>query len=281
MMKIINSGKESVDLTEVTDKSTPHVGSLSSSRLSRLKQTGRLLCGSVAADYRSDEYSKIGTASWGALTAGTQIIDRLRLGVVLIPPMAVEVMEQTHNSLATAAVTGAAFTAWNVVVGSAFGQGISRFPRTNQTVTESFPRLIDTFNNALPGMEKPAQEQKIIDPIDQTFDQKSSRFGRFMTHIRRSFSVMGIGTTAYAGTAAVNGHTPKDVLKINAVASADGGALAAVVAGGAAESVMQLASSGHPELALDVQNFVGDSRLWLGVAAVSMAAELWSNRRKS
>ncbi len=91
---------------------------------------------------------------------------------------------------------------------------------------------------------------------------------------------MGIGTTAFVGTATLNGYSQRETSKVNLLASADGGVVGALVGFGASKTVMELANHGHLELANDIQNTVGDSRLWLGLAAISMGAEFISSRKK-
>ncbi len=206
----------------------------------------------------------------GSLALGTQVVDRARLGIVLVPHLAVATMEHTQNSILTGLVTGASLFAWNAIVGESFGRGLQKFPKTTKAFANKFPTFNESLTDALPGIETNIEDRKVDGSIRD----------KFRLHRRRAQAVMGIGTTAFVGTATLNGYTQRETSKVNLIASADGGAVGALVGFGASKAVMELANHGHLELANDIQNTVGDSRLWLGLAAVSMGAEFISSRKK-
>lgn len=230
--------------------------------------------GSASKDDLKHADNKRATTAWGITALGTQAIDRLRIGVVVVPTIAVDVMQNTHNSALTGFAAGGAFLIWNGLVGAAFGKSLDKFPKTVQSFTENFPAVVDGFTYALPGIEKQ------VDFLESKDDISSLRniLRSMKMHGKRSMSVIGIGTTAYVGTAATNGYSSKNVQKLNLAASADGAALAGTVGFGVSKTIKELALSGHMETANHIQNFFSSSKLYLGLATISIGSEVISKK---
>jgi hypothetical protein len=219
---------------------------------------------------------------WAAATGITQILDRSRIVIITAPPAAISVLEHTGSTVAAGATAAAIFTVWNGSMGETLNQGLSRFPKGVEEFSEQFPSTVELFTQSLPGIEpKNADETSQSYMLDQ--EHKSGAIKKLRTvvgkHIRRSFTGMGIGSTAFVATASANGYEKNEVSKVNAGVTADTAGLVFLLGLGVTESISKLGES-HPALAHDIQNVVQDSRFWLGIAALSMASEYMANKKK-
>lgn len=95
---------------------------------------------------------------------------------------------------------------------------------------------------------------------------------------KRAFACIGIGPTPFVATAAANGYTRKERSRVTDSTVGATSVLVGSLGFGLSESVIQLAEHGHQEAALDVQNIVSSTWVWLGMAALSMGSEFISNR---
>ncbi len=95
---------------------------------------------------------------------------------------------------------------------------------------------------------------------------------------KRALTCIGIGPTPFVATAAANGYTRKERSKVTNATVGATSAFVGTLGFGLSESVIQLAEHGHQEAALDIQNIVSSTWVWLGFAALSMGSEFVSNR---
>jgi len=220
----------------------------------------------VGGDYRESSHRTL-TVTAGLGMAALQSLDRLRASIILVPTLAVNVLEVTQSPTQAALAGGAAFGAWCLAVGGATTEGLAQYPTAVATFGREFPSAVDFFEDSLPGLNKSTKER--------------SRVGKVVheakTRLHRSTSVIGIGTSAYVSTAAAQGRSRSAIHALNANASLDGGLLAGAVVYGVGEGIQKLAGP-HPELALQIQDKASNIYTWYAVAGLSMAAQFASTR---
>lgn len=238
----------------------------------------RYRAGNVLNAARSDvKHSphKLRTVALGSLAIGTQILDRARISLILVPAVATEVMENTNQALPTAIAAAATFAAWNGSMGEVLNNGLGEYPKAIDSFKGNFPAVVDVFSESLPGLEA----DDTVSP-----QEKQSRFRAFFRkiglHTRRAATGIGIGSTAFVATNHAQGKSKSEVRKTNLAVTADTGILVGGIAGATVETIKKLAERGHVELAKDIQSAVTDMRLWYGVAVLSMISKYVSNRRR-
>lgn len=220
----------------------------------------------------------VGVLGGVALTQG---FDRLRLVVALLPPVVVHVMEETNNSNTAGLVGGGLFALYGLGLAEALRTGLGKVPTAMEVTKKEFPGLVAVAEDALPGMrngqttlqnapEDAGTIKKAAVHTKNTARRISSSVG---THFRRGLAGIGIGTTAFVATAAVDGQSKREIRKTYAKVAADSGILVAGIAKGTTQGIKHLALNGHPELASDLQGFVENKWTWYTLAAGSMAVE--------
>jgi hypothetical protein len=224
---------------------------------------------SVVADYKESD-NRLHFLAAGVGMVALQAADRARTSVVLVPTIAVDVLQWTHSPLEAALTAGAAFTMWCTAVGGATTEGLRQFPRASKRVDTEFPRLVGAFEDSLPGIEK----------SDEGANRAQRVGGRALMALRRGFTVVGLGTTAYVSTAAAKGRKRRDIHELNLQASLDGGIAAGLIVEGVGQAIVHLATS-HPELAERIQNDASNIKLWYGVTAAMMIGQYGGNKLKA
>lgn len=241
----------------------------------------------TAREEFSENPNKVSAVTWGIAALGSQVLDRARVSIVLVPEVATYVMENSHNSLLTGLATGGTIFLWCGGVGEVFGRALHKFPRSVAKFTDSFPGFVDTFSDSLAGVEN--KRQLPVDSVETHKDQeiipdeeqKMSLRERFRINRKQGTTTIGIGSTIFVGTATANGYTPEETSRLNLKVSANAGVLGAILGLTISETLMQLAENGHMELANDIQNnVVGNRYVWLGLAALSMTSEFVQSRIK-
>jgi len=219
----------------------------------------------------------------GALMViASQVADRARVSVVVTPAAATFAMEQMlpHGNyittpLVTAAAAAVTFFGVNGAIAEGLNLGIDQFPQTTDKFEEKFPKVIAGFTDSLAGLdsrETRENQQKSGLAKELTLKEK------IKMHTKRATTIIGIGPTPYVATSAVNGYNIHERRNLHLTAIADTSALAGVVGFSLSETVIQLAEHGHVEQAKHVQDIVGYTPLWLGIAGLSVVSELVGKR---
>lgn len=226
----------------------------------------------IKLDFKNSD-NRIALAAVGLGTAAVQGLDRARASVVLVPTIAVNVLESTGSPAQAALAGGATFGAWCLAVGGATTEGLVKYPKTVDKFNESFPSFVDFLTESLPGFDS-----RPVEEITAEKKSLASRIGgNVLDHLKRGYVASGIGTTAYAGTSMASGRGRADTHKLNANASLDGGIAVGLVIAAVANTITKIGES-HPQLALDIQNVASDIRLWYGVALGLIGLQYISNR---
>ena len=218
--------------------------------------------------------NRLKTGASVVATIGSQAVDRARVSLVLIPEWTLDVYKHTHSAPETGLAAAALTFVWTEFVGETLNQGLSELPHTVEGFQESFPGVVDFFDDSLPGsdLERDKEERAEMGVV--------KRAGKtFTTHLKRGSAVAGIGTTAYVGTAHGRNKSRSNVSKLTAVSAADGGAFVGGVVGGAAAVVNQIGTS-HPNIALDIEKFLSNPELWYAVAGASVVSQVAVNVKK-
>lgn len=221
----------------------------------------------------SESPSRARTLLAGAQLMITQGLDRARFFILVTPPVVVDTMEHTNNSLAAGAVGAGMFAVWGAIVGESTLRGLNEFPQSVEVFEEEHPRFVNFFTEALPGVQSGG-------PSSDSFREPtvSENVG---TRLRRSMSGVSLGTSPFVATAKSTGYSNGEARKLYLDTSADGAGLVFAVAAGVTEGIKRLALEGQIQTAQNIQNVVEDGRTWWAVAGASIIAELLANRRKS
>lgn len=226
-------------------------------------------------DYSNSD-SKFILAVIGASVLTTQIADRARLSIVLVPAVATSILENTGRSFTAATAGALTYFAWNGIVGEVMTQGLDKHRNLLSSFSENFPGVVNVFTDSLPGVESSSERTN----DESNHHKDTSLRDKALLHIKRAGTGIGIGSTAFVGTAAANGYTKKELRRLNLQVSTDASLLTHGVIWGVGESIIQLGKNGHQELSMHIQDVAGDIRVWYGVAAVSMISEFISRRRQ-
>lgn len=240
----------------------------------------------TAREEFSSDPNKVRSLAWGTLAVGSQVLDRARVSIVLVPEIATQVMEHTQNSILTGGATGGAIFLWCGAVGGVFGHALHKFPKSVSKFTDSFPGFVDTFSDSLAGVENkrnaldPSSAKNELQPNTPVEEQQDKGLEeRIRINVKQATTTIGIGSTIFVGTATANGYSPSETSRMNIKVSGNAGVLGAVLGLTISETLMQLAENGHLDLANNIQNnFVGNRYVWLGLAALSMTSEFVQSR---
>lgn len=254
----------------------PEHGAYDASLLSTPQRIGRFVgqCGELAgaswADIKGSPH-RLRTVAAGLGTVALQAADRARTSLAFVPWAAFATLEATHNPAYVGAAAGATFGAWCLGIGAVSTEGFQEFSGTVATFQKNFPGVVDFFQQALAGFEQPAAVQ----PQSRMARIKH----RLATALGRGPAVAGIGTLPYVGAASLQRWSRADIHRLNVGASIDGvwpiAALGAIVGG-----VDVLLGTKYPTGVHRFEAAVSDYKVWLGVAAGSLALTFIANMRK-
>jgi hypothetical protein len=239
------------------------------------------VAGSVGTDYRNSE-NRTRTVSLGLLALGTQVADRARVAVILVPTVSIDVLKHSHSATEAAIAGGGLFAAWCLTVGGTLTEGLSEYPNAVRTFENNFPGFTSVLEDSLPGLYSD-NETNIIDDLESRSRTSriigaSGRIGKTaLTHIKRGATAIGIGNTAYVAVASARGQETKEIHKLSAKTGIDGGIIAGLIVGVVSESIVKLGES-NPQLAIHIQNVSSNKYLWYGVAGALMLSNLVSTR---
>lgn len=215
------------------------------------------------------------SAALGIAALGTQILDRASVSLVLVPTVATEVLNSTHQALPVGLAAAGAFFVWNATVGEVLTNALAEYPEAVKDFQEEFPSVVNVFSESLPGLEEIHEaEPQFPESTLKSIGKKAS------LHMRRAGTGIGIGSTAFVATASAKGESKATVRRINLAVSTDTGFLVGGIAGGVAQAIISLSEHGQTELANEIKSTATDMRVWYGLAIVSMASEYIRNRRK-
>lgn len=226
--------------------------------------------GAVGTDYQESE-NRVALVAAGLGTVAVQAVDRARLSIVLVPHVAISTLEHTNSSWQAGAAAGLTFAGWCAGVGGTTAEGLRQYPNTMESVKENFPGAVKFFQDALPGVDSYDKDKEDTRSLPRKIG------GRILTGLSRGWTVTGIGTVAYVSTAAAKGEDRSTMHKLNANASADGGVIVGGVAGSVSYGITKISD---PELAQNIIDVAGDSRVWYGVAGAMIAGQYASNKWK-
>lgn len=269
-------------VTPITDAMQP-VAEAEAAKVGRWEAFKGVLRGAVE-DVRSGEtrLEKAKIATLGAVALGVQAADRIRYGVVLTAGVAMDLLERTGMSdqerITTAAVGAAAVNfAWNGAVGETFRQGIKRYPKTVEGFTRGYPSFVRLFGESLPGLkqgtEPEPQHKKQLNIFKRTLK-------RLPFHASRGGAGLSLGPTAFVATASTQERPDAEIRDLNIGVSKDTASFVGGIVLGAGSAITALYRNGHPELAMDIQNTVSDSKFLWSVSGLMVLGTYLDNRRK-
>lgn len=234
-------------------------------------------------DIRESE-TKCADLAWGIGTIATQAADRFRISLILAPEAALRAFEHTDKSIAAGAAAAGVFMLWNGTMGEVLTQTLSRFKKGTESFEENFPAIVSLFTDSLAGIE--SSEQRAL--ATETVVDKKVHFERLLsigktatTHVRRAMSGLGLGSTAFVATAAVNDYTKEEVREQNAAVTLDTGVAIFGIGWGLAGYINSLAEQGELERAQDILNVVDNNWVWYSIAGASMVMEFASARHRA
>jgi len=245
------------------------------------KVTVKDIFNAIGDDFNASP-SRLRSFSGALMVLISQATDRARISVIVTPAAATYAMEHIipyGNNIATPLVTAAAaavtFFGVNAAIAESLNQGIEHFPLTTGKFEEKFPKVIAGFTDSLAGVdsrETRAERMSNGVQIDTSFKEK------IRIHAKRATTIIGIGPTPYVATSAVNGYNLEERRNLHLAAIADTSVLAGAIGLGLSETIIQLVEHGHADQAQHVQDIVGYTPLWLGIAGLSVVSELASKR---
>lgn len=233
------------------------------------------------------------TLALGALALGTQVIDRMRTVVLLVPPAVVSTMEGTNNPWIAGAVGAGLYAGINFGNGEGLTHGLAAYPKTTETFNNKYPGVVSLFEQSLPGISKSSVE-KSQSPEQLTRSSKlgagiigsvmnslKTAPGKLGLHVRRSMAGISLGSTAFVATDSTRGSSIQEVRKTNAKVTADGAVGVYALGASMTWGIRELAMRGHMETADKLQGVVESRWTWYGVAALSVIGEWAANRKKN
>jgi hypothetical protein len=225
--------------------------------------------------------NKLRTVASGAAALGTQVLDRARVAVILVPTIAVDVLKHTHNAAEAAAVGGSLFAAWCMAIGSTLTEGLVEYPKTVETFEQSFPNFVGVIEDSLPGLYPKEEELHESDKNESSVKRIGNKTLKLAKtapmHARRGLTAIGIGNTAYVAVASTRGFTRRGMHSLSSKTGVDGGVMVGLVIGTVGEAIIELGHS-HPQVANHIQNVASNKYLWYGVAGLLMASNFISTR---
>ncbi len=228
---------------------------------------------SAIVDWKESENKTRATLS-GAVVAATQVVGITRLPSVLVPPVTVEILQQTGSPLEAGIATAAIFGAWSLTVGRSLKSGINNYPKAVNASAENFANLTEHFSNSLPGLS-PSRERN----ADNRQAPIIKRLGSFaLRHARRGFTAYAVGITPYIGVAGIKKQSDSDIRRLSLALSIDAAGVVGLLSTGVAEVIVGI-SKNNPALARTIQEDVGNAKIWYGVAGALMLGEWAKNKR--
>ena len=219
---------------------------------------------------------KVRTISSGLGVIAIQAVGLSRLPFVLVPRLAIDVLQNTNSALEAGAITGLAFAAWCLTVGETINNGMSHYPAAVKAVGDNFPSSVKHFGNALAGLE--ASDKRV--GSRRRLSLARGIGSPFLRHGRRGLTAVGIGIAPYIGTAGAQGQPKPAIRKLGAGLGIDGGLVIGAMSGIVTEAIVTIGHE-HPEISQRIQEVTGNTKLWYGVAALLMTGEWLKNRIKT
>ncbi len=240
-----------------------------------VKKFGNVLR-TVKVDYQESEttYQKVITVASGIGVLAVEAVGPTKAPTILVPMIAIEVLQNTGSVLKVGLVTGAAFGAWALSSAVILNNGVNRYPRTIKEARENFPSFLEHFSNALPGLES----KKDADPRRLALARYIGN--QALTHVRRGITAFGIGIAPFIVTAGMKDQSKSERRRLCAKVGIDSGIMVGLMSAGLAQTIIKIGDK-HPELAQRIQDNASSAKLWYGVAAVLMAGEWLNNKRKA
>lgn len=275
-----------IDVTTPLYDSEPSIEIRKVGKLKSLVQKlGRL---SVAAksDIANNE-NKGEAAAWALLTAGTQIADRARLVLIYGPPLAIDISNDTNNSLLGPIVLAGIFALTNFGTGEALTQSMDHFKETKESFREDFPLTVELFADSLAGVRSEEIAPEPIMEAEVTLDQEESlrkpwfkriKLPQLPLPVRRGMAGVGLGSTAFVATSSMLGNDNKEVRKINAKVTRDTSGFIVLVGAGLLEGIKRMYTAGWESQAKFLSDHAQDGKTWLGVAGASIGYTFISNK---
>lgn len=220
---------------------------------------------------------KVRALAVGSAVVATEVLDRARLMVFLVPHVATEVLNNTHSPIQGALAGAAIFTAWNVGTAEILTQGLDQLPKAKESFKDNFPLVVEAFRDALPGANA-----EVVELEKENTEQKGlfGRIGGFLLrHGARGGTGISLGTTAFVATSSVNGDTIKETRKQYLGVSADTAVVTGLVIAGVGQLMFELPKHGHEQLAENIYNVVSSMRTWGAVAVASMVGQYAVSRK--
>jgi|GEM_PF-2832672 len=219
-------------------------------------------------DFAQSKHKNRAGAS-AAMTATVQAIGFSRAPSVLIPHEAISVLHSTGSPVASALTTALLFGTWCYAVGATINNSMGHYRSAVKEIGRSFAAPLKHFSDALPNVEREHGARRF----------SPRHIGKqLLKHIHRGFTSYGVGIVPYIATAGMQGASKSDIRRLSAGLSLDGAAVVGGLSLGVGETIVNI-SRKHPELAHDIQNYVGDIRVWYGIAGALMVAE-WLKKRR-
>lgn len=225
----------------------------------------------------------------GALVLGatTQVLDRGRAMVFLLPTVFDEVLEHGFKNgwngyqtgSASAFAVGGAFGLWGWLVGRSFHGSLNAFPATTKKVTENHPVMVEVISGAIDGFPKLDQLQDLQPSKPEhgydvsPYQTRQSKLGKIALGGSRGFKTAFLfGTTAHVGVSKVSDHSEESNKRRRRAVTAE----SALVLGGVTAAVSSMVTHDFLGLAENVKNVItnkavlgGASLGFIGISTLS------------
>ena len=197
----------------------------------------------IRRDIHDSNY-KLATITAGLGYAATKLVGRFNAPGWVTTLATMEVLQATHNPLATATANGAMVFAWSSVATNTVNSGLSRYPHVVRTAGGHFTKTTNFVANVLPGLRPETAK------TDEVLHKKLGR-------IATTRSLRGLlaqkQLTKYIGTANYSGQSPAERRKLCRDVSTDA-ALASAAIYGSFAGVMEMIAPQNPELVTSLEN---------------------------
>ncbi len=221
--------------------------------------------GQAIAEDIKDSKHPIATTIFGLGTLATQGANFLRISVVVVPEVASRVLDSTHSPAWTALAAGGANFLISTSVGELAIQGLKKFTRTVDALSDTFPKLAGFLQNNLPGFK---EKESSLAQEDRSFSRRILS-GSIM-HIKRALNGMSVSSGMYALTAKTLGYTTAEERKVNIGLGVDTSVLVGGIAWKLGDYVNNLAVSGNYEKVKTIESWIGNTKNWWAVAGALM-----------
>ncbi len=262
------------DATKATGKS---IGSSSANIVSQAvlqNRTGDVLR-AVREDYNESDH-KLRVLSLGAAVVATEIADRGRIMVFVIPKVVTDVLTNTESPVQAGLAGAGAFTLWNVLTSSILSNGLNQLPKAKEAIRQKFPVAVSMFKDALPGANKELAEAKKVDAQDHG---RVRRVGSFLLrHGARGGTGINLGTTAFVATSSIDGDSLKETRKQYLGVSADTAVVTGLTIAGVGQALFEMPKHGLAAQSEWIYNGATDMRTWGAFALVTMGLQFNDSR---